>query len=138
GGKSSIRARRLGRARGGAALIRTAVQLCGCFRDRLQESGRKCRRIPPGLAGWRFDQLSQLPKNSAAWRRSKNGGEVAVVPDVARRRGWRGHRREGGNNAQECLRHSIRPCFRPQRQVERRKFIVHLIVSSCEALREKS
>ena len=62
-------------------------------------------------------------------------GKAAVIPGIARRRG-RWHRREGGNKTQECLRHSIRPRFRSQGQVERRKFIVHLIVSPYEALRE--
>src|SRR5262249_50440577 len=136
GGKSSIRAKRLGRVRGDAALIRIAVQLCGCCRDRLQEWGTNCRRIPDGLAGGWTDQLCPLPENSATGRQSKKGGEAAVIPDVARRRGWRGHRRERGSKPQERLRHSICPSFRPQRQVERRKFIVHVIVTSCEAVRK--
>src|SRR5262249_16466830 len=92
-GKSS--AKRLGRARGDTALIRTAVQLCGCCRDRLQEWSPKRRRVPHGWAGSWIDQLCQLPENSATGRRSKRGDEAGGIPDGARGRGWCWHRPEG-------------------------------------------
>jgi hypothetical protein len=101
------------------------------------------RLLPRRAAGMGYE-LSENSRrfgwlvDSATGRRCRKDREAAVIPDIARRCVWRGHRPEGWIKPQECLRHSIRPSFRPQGQVERRKFIVHVIVTSCQDARGAS